>query len=73
MTFTFFDSEYSLALFRISFRFFPSILVEARDEKSFDTVEDFQYRAKANKVVIAALRENDILKGLPETAQISLF
>lgn len=48
-------------------------IAEARDEKSFDTVEDLQYRAKANKVVIAALRDNDILKGLPETAQISLF
>ena len=48
-------------------------IVEARDEKSFNTIENLQYRAKANKVVIAALRENDILKDLPETAQISLF
>lgn len=48
-------------------------IVEARDEKPFDTVEDLQSRSKANKVVIATLRENDILKDLPETAQISLF
>lgn len=48
-------------------------IVSAREKRMFDTVEDLQNRAKVNKVVMSALRENEIFGNLPETDQISLF
>ena len=48
-------------------------LAEAYMEKPFDTVEEISKRAKINKSTIDALRARGILKGLPETDQLSFF
>lgn len=48
-------------------------LVEAYDEKAFDTVEDAIIRSKVNSTAIEALREYGIFDGLPETDQLSFF
>ena len=45
----------------------------ARDEKMYESVEDLRTRSKVTKSVIEILRRNGILKGLDETAQISIF
>jgi DNA polymerase-3 subunit alpha (Gram-positive type) len=48
------------------------IIVE-RNIKKFTTVEDFKTRTKSNKNVINLLKENKILKNLPETNQLSFL
>ncbi len=45
-------------------------LVDAYNEKPFDTVEDCQTRARLGKGVIETLRSHGIFEGLPETDQI---
>jgi DNA polymerase-3 subunit alpha (Gram-positive type) len=45
-------------------------LVDAYNEKPFDTVEDCQTRAHLGKGVIETLRAHGIFEGLPETDQI---
>ncbi len=49
------------------------ILFEENKTKPFRTVDDVKTRGKANKVAIEAMRENEMLKGLPEADQISFF
>ena len=48
-------------------------LKEAYDERPFATVEDVINRAKINKTVIEALRNYDVLNGIPESDQLSFF
>ncbi|MDD6881994.1 MAG: PolC-type DNA polymerase III [Firmicutes bacterium] len=48
-------------------------LAEAYMEKPFDTVEEISKRAKINKSTIDALRARGVLKGMPETDQLSFF
>lgn len=48
-------------------------IVEARDGGEFISVEDFRIRTKTSKTLIDMLKENGILKDLPDTNQISLF
>ncbi len=48
-------------------------IVEARKDGPFISIEDFRLRTKTSKTLIELLKVNDILKGLPETNQISLF
>ena len=48
-------------------------IVEARKQGEFISIEDFRNRTKISKTLIEMLKEEKILKGLPETNQISLF
>ncbi|KUG03303.1 dna polymerase iii alpha subunit [hydrocarbon metagenome] len=48
-------------------------VTEARLDKPFVSVEEFQARTHLNKTAMAILREYDCFKDLPETTQISLF
>ena len=48
-------------------------IMEEYQNKPFETVEEIQNRAKANKTAIAALRENGLLDGMQETDQISFL
>ena len=48
-------------------------IVDARADGEFMSVDDLKTRAKLTKTVIETLEENGCLKGLPETAQLSLF
>jgi DNA polymerase-3 subunit alpha (Gram-positive type) len=48
-------------------------LVSAREAGPFISVEDFQYRSKANKTAIELMRAHGCFAGLPETTQIDLF
>ncbi len=48
-------------------------IVDARADGEFMSVDDLKTRAKLTKTVIETLAENGCLKGLPETAQLSLF
>ena len=41
--------------------------------KPYDTIEEIMKRAKINKSGIEALKERGVLKGLPETDQLSFF
>lgn len=41
--------------------------------KPFDTIEEITKRAKVNKASIEALKARGVLKGLPETDQLSFF
>lgn len=45
----------------------------AAQEGEFTSVENFVARTKANKTVVEVLKENGILKGIPETSQLSLW
>ncbi len=47
-------------------------IVLAREEE-FISIQDFKERAKVTKTVIELLRQNNILKSLPDTNQLSLF
>ncbi|HBY21623.1 MAG: hypothetical protein A2Y24_05470 [Clostridiales bacterium GWE2_32_10] len=46
---------------------------KARDDGEFTSIENFVARTKANKTVVDILKQNGILKGLPETSQLCLF
>lgn len=48
-------------------------IVEARLNKPFVSVEEFQVRTHLNKTAMAILREHNCFQDLPETTQISLF
>jgi DNA polymerase-3 subunit alpha (Gram-positive type) len=48
-------------------------IVSARKNGEFISIEDFRTRTKTSKTLIELLKENGILKGLPETNQVSLF
>ena len=48
-------------------------IVKARQEGEFISVEDFKERTKTNKTVIALLKQHDVLAGLPESSQLTLF
>lgn len=48
-------------------------IVEERNRKPFYCVEDFQFRGKVNQTTVNALRELGVFKGMPESAQLSLF
>jgi DNA polymerase-3 subunit alpha (Gram-positive type) len=47
-------------------------IVDARNEGNFFTVDDFRERTKTNKTVVELLRKNGVLKGIPETNQMTL-
>lgn len=48
-------------------------IVKAREEGEFLSVEDFVERAKISRPVVEIMRENEILTGIPESSQLSLF
>ena len=48
-------------------------IVEAAQQGPFLSKEDFQIRSKAGKTITDMLSDLGILKGLPETNQLSLF
>ncbi len=48
-------------------------VIEARLNKPFVSIEEFQARTHLNKTAMAILREYECFKNLPETTQISLF
>ena len=48
-------------------------IMEEYKIKPFETVEEIQNRAKANKTAIAALRENGLIDGMQETDQMSFL
>ena len=48
-------------------------IVQAREEKTFLSIEDFSKRGSVSSTVVEYLREMGTLKGLPEKAQLSFF
>jgi len=48
-------------------------IVEERKNGEFQTIEEFRERTKTTKTVIEILRELNILRGIPETDQLSIF
>ncbi len=49
-------------------------IVEGREkEGEFKTIEEFKMRTSVGKTLIELLKENGVLKGIPETNQLSLF
>ena len=48
-------------------------IIEARKERPFISIEDFQTRGKVSQTIVAKLKELHVLDGLPETSQLSLF
>lgn len=48
-------------------------IAEAAKQGEFFTVEEFQLRAKAGNSLTETLKEQGVLKGIPETNQLTLF
>jgi DNA polymerase-3 subunit alpha (Gram-positive type) len=48
-------------------------IVEARNQGEFISIEDLRDRSRITKTAIEALKEQGVLKNMPETSQISLF
>lgn len=48
-------------------------IVESRKAGTFDTLEQLKERTSVGKSLIELLKERDILKGIPESNQVSLF
>lgn len=48
-------------------------IVTARAERPFLSIEDLRNRTKVSKSAVEILKENNVLEGIPETSQISLF
>ena len=48
-------------------------IIEAREQKPFYCIEDFQTRGKVNQTTVEKLKTLGVLDGLPESAQLSLF
>ena len=48
-------------------------VIASRQEGEFDTVDDFKNRTKVNKNVLELLRQYNVLEGMPEANQMSLF
>jgi len=49
------------------------MIVEARKDGEFFSIEDLKARTKANKNVVQLLKDNGVLDGIPETEQLTLF
>ena len=49
------------------------MIVKARNEREFISIEDLQQRGKVSQTTIDKLRQLKVLDGLPETSQLSLF
>ena len=50
-----------------------NIVVEERKKGKYISIEDLQNRGKINTTAIEKLRGLGVLKGLPESSQLSLF
>jgi len=48
-------------------------IIEERKNGEFFTIEEFKERTKATKTVIQLLKQNNILDGIPESNQLTLF
>ena len=48
-------------------------LQAARDEGEYISIDDLQIRSKVTKAVIETLEEAGVLKGLPQSNQMSFF
>lgn len=48
-------------------------IVEGRAEGEFKTIEELKQRTAVGKSLIELLKENNVLKGIPETNQLTLF
>ena len=49
-------------------------IVEGRENGGeFKTIEEFKQRTSVGKTLVELLKENGVLKGIPETNQLSLF
>ncbi len=48
-------------------------IVEARKDGAFDTIEVLIERTKITKTVVELLKKNGVLKGIPDTNQLTLF
>ena len=48
-------------------------IVDARNEKAFVSIEDFQSRGKVSSTTIDKLKQLNVFGELPETSQLSLF
>ena len=48
-------------------------LADEYNVKPYETIEEITKRAKINKSSVEALRVRGVLKGLPETDQLSFF
>lgn len=48
-------------------------IVDGRKDGEFRTIEEFKSRTSAGASIIDLLKENNILRGIPESDQISLF
>ena len=46
---------------------------DAYRERPFDTIEDVVNRSKLNTAAVEKMKEYGVLKGLPETDQLSFF
>ena len=44
-----------------------------RNIKPFYSIEDFQIRGKVNQTTVEKLRSMNVLDGMPESSQLSLF
>ncbi len=48
-------------------------IVDERMNGLFNTIEEFRERTKANKNVIDLLKKNNVLRGIPETNQLTFI
>ncbi len=48
-------------------------IVREREVEKFETIEDLRNRTKVNKNVVEILKNNNVLEGMSETNQMSLF
>ncbi len=48
-------------------------IVDGREDGEFNTIEEFKNRTSVGKTLIELLKENNVLKGIPETNQLTLF
>ena len=47
--------------------------MEGRKDGEFRTIEEFKSRTSAGASIVELLKENGVLRGIPESDQISLF
>ena len=50
-----------------------SNIVEEREKQEFISIEDFQKRGKVSQTLVDRMRLMGVLKGLPESSQMTLF
>jgi len=48
-------------------------ITDAREGEEFSSIDELQQRSKSTKTVIEALRSAGVLKGLPESSQVTFF